>query len=132
MYVTVFYRPDYLCFTNPHPQFHGKLIHDGHDGGYEAARLLMQAAEEHIPQADPEAPPNTCCRIRVYANVEGLAKAYRANDILPADGSMAAFIQGFNKMSPLCDFVDVGHGKECSDVKLRGQHRYSILPRITN
>lgn len=92
----------------------------------EAARLLIQAVQDHIHKVDPEAPPNISCKIRVFANIEGLTEAYRNNNILSVEESLTSFIQGFNQENALCDFVDAGNGKECADVKLRGQ---SLSPR---
>ncbi|KAM0107149.1 hypothetical protein ACP6JB_007256 [Aspergillus fumigatus] len=107
-------------------QFHGSLVKDGKHGGLEAARLLIQAVQDHIHKVDPEAPPNISCKIRVFANIEGLTEAYRNNNILSVEESLTSFIQGFNQENALCDFVDAGNGKECADVKLRGQ---SLSPR---
>ncbi|KAK9578862.1 hypothetical protein V6Z94_005964 [Aspergillus fumigatus] len=106
--------------------FHGSLVKDGKHGGLEAARLLIQAVQDHIHKVDPEAPPNISCKIRVFANIEGLTEAYRNNNILSVEESLTSFIQGFNQENALCDFVDAGNGKECADVKLRGQ---SLSPR---
>lgn len=56
----------------------------------------------------------------MYANVHGLAKAYRDAGIIHTDESLDSFVQGFNMENDLGDFVDVGSGKECSDAKIRG------------
>lgn len=101
-------------------QFHGKFIQGGKDGGYEASRLLKEAVEKHVQEVDHGVPPNTRYNIRVYANVEGLTKAYREVKILSQEESLARFIQGFNMPNGLCEFVDAGNGKECADAKLRG------------
>jgi hypothetical protein len=76
--------------------------------------------EYHLQEVEPEASPSTQCRIRVYANVDGLSKAYRDANIITADDGLVNFIRGFNMENVLCDFVDAGSGKECSDVKLKG------------
>lgn len=101
-------------------QFLEGLVQGGKDGGDKAARLLLEASESHVQSTDPAAPSNTCYKIRVYANVSGLTRAYRTDKILDYDKDLTSFIQGFNKAHPLCDFVDVGDGKECCDVKMRG------------
>lgn len=116
-----------VCVLIPDPyrnnltavQFHGKLVQDGQNGGYEAARLLARAVEEHVQNVVCDPLPNTRNRIRVYANVKGLAKTYCDANILHTEESLTAFIHGFNKAIPLYDFVDAGNGKECADVKLR-------------
>ncbi|KAF7182600.1 hypothetical protein CNMCM7691_002171 [Aspergillus felis] len=107
--------------------FHGNLVKNGKHGGLDAARLLIQAVQEHIQKVDPEAPPNTSCKIRVFANVEGLTEAYRNNNILSAGETLTSFIQGFNQENALCDFVDAGKGKECADVKLRALFEQDII-----
>jgi hypothetical protein len=53
--------------------------------------------------------------------VSGLAKVYRNAKITPTDDTFDSFIQGFNMENPLCDFVNAGNGKECTDEKLKGQ-----------
>lgn len=63
-------------------QLHGRFIQGGKDGGYEASRLLKEAVEKHTQEVDHEVPPNTRYNIRVYANVEGLTKAYREVKVL--------------------------------------------------
>lgn len=103
------------------PQFLESLVQEGKDGGDKAARLLIEASESHVQSTDPAAPSNTCYKIRVYANVAGLTKAYRTDKILDYNQDLTSFIQGFNKAHPLCDFVDVGDGKECGDAKVRGR-----------
>lgn len=65
--------------------------------------------------------PNIAYKIRVYANVQGLTQAYRNANILHGDDNLTTFIQAFNKVNTLCDIVDAGNGKECADVKLKGQ-----------
>jgi hypothetical protein len=65
-------------------------------------------------------PTNVQVFIRVYANFKGLAKTYVDTKIIKSSTEMDEFIRGFNMEDPLCDFIDAGTGKECSDEKLRG------------
>ncbi|KAL3472275.1 CCCH zinc finger DNA binding protein [Aspergillus californicus] len=95
------------------------LVRDGEKGGDRAGRALIESVKAHVQMTDPDVPPNTCYKIRVYANVEGLTKAYRGANVLHPSQDLGGFIQGFNKSDALCDFVDVGQGKECCDAKLR-------------
>lgn len=82
--------------------------------------LLRKSVERHIRDIDPQASPNIQYRIRVYANVPGLMKTYREAHILRSNEALDPFIRGFNMENSLCDFIDAGNGKECSDVKIRG------------
>ncbi|KAJ0419671.1 CCCH zinc finger DNA binding protein [Aspergillus carlsbadensis] len=96
-----------------------EYIRDGSSGGREAARRLTQSVEEHAQKVDRTIDPHTSYKIRVYANVQGLTKAYREANILRGDQNLDPFIQGFNMERTLCDFVDAGNGKECADAKLQ-------------
>jgi hypothetical protein len=58
--------------------------------------------------------------VRAYANVEGLKRTYVDNKILEEGAKFDSFVRGFNMGYPLCDYIDAGNGKECSDDKLRG------------
>jgi hypothetical protein len=57
---------------------------------------------------------------RVYANVAGLSKTYTVHGIL-SEPTFVEFIRGFNMGETMCDYVDAGTGKECSDEKVKGK-----------
>ncbi|KAL5362176.1 hypothetical protein BJX96DRAFT_176919 [Aspergillus floccosus] len=103
-----------------HMNFVDSFVQDGNQGGRSAAKALIEAVQNHIRKVKPDASPNIQYKIHVFANVAGLATAYRDSNIVSKD-VLQHFIQGFNMESPLCDFVDAGHGKECSDVKIGGE-----------
>ncbi|PLN85267.1 CCCH zinc finger DNA binding protein [Aspergillus taichungensis] len=107
--------------------FREQYVQGGQTGGHDAARRLIQAVEAHLQGVDPGAPSNIRYRVYVYANVEGLTKAYHDAEVLTADESLTSFIQGFNKADELCNFVDAGNGKECADVKLRAHFKQNIV-----
>ncbi|KAL4868464.1 hypothetical protein BDV12DRAFT_103316 [Aspergillus spectabilis] len=107
--------------------FQQGYVQNGKDGGHEAARALIQAVDDHVRKVNADVPPNTFFKIRVYANIDGLTKAYREANLLPADRNLAGFVHGFNQADDWCDFVDVGSGKECSDVKLKAIFKQDIL-----
>ncbi|GKZ66886.1 hypothetical protein AnigIFM50267_000974 [Aspergillus niger] len=107
--------------------FNDALIRQGYNGGRKAAMLLRKSVERHIRDIDPQASPNIQYRIRVYANVPGLMKTYREAHILRSNEALDPFIRGFNMENSLCDFIDAGNGKECSDVKIRSMFEQDIL-----
>ncbi|KAL4913007.1 hypothetical protein BDW62DRAFT_214600 [Aspergillus aurantiobrunneus] len=106
--------------------FQKEFIQNGKIGGNDAARDLIKAVTDHVHKVDPDAPANMSVKVRVYANVGGLAGAYRNALILGESQGLDAFIQGFNKADAFCDFVDVGDGKECSDEKVKALFRQDI------
>ncbi|KAJ5661908.1 uncharacterized protein N7477_009524 [Penicillium maclennaniae] len=103
-----------------------EFVQDGQTGGGSAARALMEAVRDHVRKVEPDASPNIYYKIRVYANVTGLAKTYRDTSSVTYEGVLS-FIQGFNMENTLCDFVDAGKGKECSDVKIRALFEHYLL-----
>ncbi|PYH93340.1 hypothetical protein BO71DRAFT_327898 [Aspergillus ellipticus CBS 707.79] len=107
--------------------FNNALIREGYKGGRKAALLLRRSVERHLRDIDPQASPSIQYRIRVYANFPGLTKAYREAKILRSNESLDPFIRGFNMESSVCDFIDAGNGKECSDVKIRASFEQDIL-----
>lgn len=57
----------------------------------------------------------------IYLNRAGLSDTLVSNGVCTAR-EFEGFILGFNQASPLFSIVDVGYGKEATDVKLRGEH----------
>ena len=90
----------------------------GLDGGKRTASLLKRAVEEELKSSTPTTAPHLQVAIRVYANVKGLAKTYEDMEIL---SSLDEFIRGFNMGDVMCDYIDAGNGKECSDEKVKGK-----------
>ncbi|EAW12249.1 CCCH zinc finger DNA binding protein [Aspergillus clavatus NRRL 1] len=99
--------------------FDDKLVKKGYEGGHEAVRLLKTSTLQYMRMEKPKIPSRVDVRIRVYANVAGLSKAYREAAIISNPADFMSFVQGFNMEDGLCDFVDAGTGKECADTKLK-------------
>ena len=59
--------------------------------------------------------------MRIYANLQGLATVcYRAN-IVDHPSKIEDFARGFTRGKTLCDFTDVGPGKDRADGKIAGE-----------
>ncbi|KAH7109286.1 C-x8-C-x5-C-x3-H type zinc finger protein-like protein [Dendryphion nanum] len=99
--------------------FKDVFVKQGDSGGREAAHMLKRAVTEYLKSELESIDSNSKIIIRVYANIRGLSKAYKDFDILSTQFGMEEFVRGFNMADPLCDFVDAGSGKECSDEKIR-------------
>lgn len=59
---------------------------------------------------------------RVYANLAGLAKAMRRDGSIDTESDLRDFALGFTQAKASFDFIDVGHGKERADSKIRGKN----------
>jgi hypothetical protein len=100
-------------------------VKEGADGGKRAASLLKQAVEEELRACDPSATHHVQVVVRVYANMKGLTKTYKEMDLLPQSTTFEEFVRGFNMGDVMCDYVDAGNGKECSDAKVKGKRIYA-------
>jgi Fe-S-cluster containining protein len=99
------------------------LVKNDESGGQEAAQLLRGSVSEYLKK---KLPHDLEIVIRVYANMKGLGKTYHDTKILEQREQFDRFARAFNMGHPLCDFIDAGTGKECSDHKIRGM-QYSII-----
>ncbi|PGH06284.1 hypothetical protein GX51_02481 [Blastomyces parvus] len=99
--------------------FLDEFVTQGESGGQEAARLLIQQVSKYVQTELTDPPPHFSVVVRVYANFKGLRRTYQEAHILDDEDEFELFVRGFNMGHPLCDFVDAGAGKECSDDKIR-------------
>lgn len=96
----------------------------GIDGGKQAAYALRSAilTECHSHAGEVEV------IAKVVANLGGLAKAMRKDGCLTNESTLKDFTLGFSQGMASFDFVDVGHGKERTDTKIKGKSsRWEIL-----
>lgn len=105
--------------TEHRVKFRDELVTQGLDGGKRAANLLKQAVEEELKSSVPTAAHHLQVIIRVYANVKGLANTYKEMDVV-SEPTLDQFVRGFNMGDAMCDYIDAGNGKECSDEKVKG------------
>lgn len=101
----------------------------GIDGGKKTARLLKQVAKDELLSLIPSTAHHVQVHVRVYANLKGLEKTYQDLGILPSSASFCHFIRGFNMGDAMCDYVDAGDEKECSDEKIRGTVKHRLKHR---
>lgn len=57
---------------------------------------------------------------KVCANISGLSKAMRRDGTLGNPDDFRDFTLGFTQGKASFDFIDVGHGKERADSKIKG------------
>ena len=97
------------------------LVKYAEAGGQEAAQLLRSRVMDYLRHKLPGLQHDLEIVIRVYGNMNGLNKMYGDSNILEQREDFGRFVRGFNMGHPLCDFIDAGNGKECSDDKIRGE-----------
>lgn len=108
-------------------KFSDDLVKNAEMGGQEAAQLLRSCILDYLRQKLPDLQHDLEIMVRVYGNMNGLNKTYCDSSILEQRENFGRFVRGFNMGHPLCDFIDAGNGKECSDDKIRGKSLTSQL-----
>ncbi|KAI0514991.1 hypothetical protein F5B22DRAFT_211733 [Xylaria bambusicola] len=94
-------------------KFRDDLLRDHDQGAVKAARKLREAVKEANYGHDMP------ILVRVYANLNDLAKSLRMSDVIIRDESMHVFAEQFTNTHVDCDFINVGKGKENTDAKIR-------------
>ncbi|KAL0470197.1 hypothetical protein QR685DRAFT_246664 [Neurospora intermedia] len=102
--------------------FKEALIRQGVEGGKKAAYALRSAILEQCG----DFAGNMEVIAKVYANLGGLAKAMRRNGCLEAEETLKEFTIGFTQGKATFDFVDVGHGKERADNKIKETAKWNL------
>lgn len=81
----------------------------------------MICNSDMIPQV-VEVPSNVRVAVRVYANAKGLADTLTRAQLIDSPSRFEEFTCGFTRGKTLCDFIDVGYGKDRADGKVAGKH----------
>jgi hypothetical protein len=109
-YVIVLIDGDGLFFKAP-------FVQQGIEGGKKAAYALRTAilkqCGEHADEVEVTA--------KIYTNLSGLCKAMRRDLSLENESDLKDFSLGFTQAKASFDFIDVGHGKERADNKIKGR-----------
>ncbi|KAK0706716.1 hypothetical protein B0T26DRAFT_657086 [Lasiosphaeria miniovina] len=102
--------------------FKQAFIKQGVEGGKRAAYALRTAilteCGEHASDVEVVA--------KVYANLAGLSKAMRRDGSLENESDLKDFSLGFTQGKATFDFVDVGHGKERADNKIKESTKWNL------
>jgi hypothetical protein len=88
----------------------------GIEGGKQAANALRNSVLEHCSELTDEIE----IMAKVCANITGLSKAMRRDGSLENPDDLRDFTLGFTQGKASFDFIDVGHGKERADSKIKG------------
>ncbi|RDL35457.1 Uncharacterized protein BP5553_07388 [Venustampulla echinocandica] len=113
-YITVLIDGDGMIFSE-------NLVRQGREGGKEAANALRNTVLENCEFAE-----EIEVMAKVCANVTGLSKAMLRDGFLDSGDDLREFTLGFTQGKASFDFVDVGHGKERADSKIKECLRWHL------
>ncbi|KAK4224967.1 hypothetical protein QBC38DRAFT_484111 [Podospora fimiseda] len=114
-YVVVLIDGDGLLFKE-------KFVRQGLAGGKQAAYGLRNAI---LAQCGAHA-KNIEVIAHIYANLTGLCKAMRRDGSVESEADVKDFTLGFTQAKASFDVVDVGHGKERADNKIKQNARWHL------
>ncbi|KAL2759873.1 hypothetical protein ACRALDRAFT_2038636 [Sodiomyces alcalophilus JCM 7366] len=114
-YVLILIDGDGLIFLE-------ELVRQGMEGGKKAAYALRAEIAGHYGKLadDVEVIAKVC------ANLAGLARAMRRHGCVENDSEFKDFTLGFTQAKASFDFIDVGHGKERADSKIKEATRWNL------
>ena len=102
--------------------FNQELLRQGEPGGRKAARQLKEGVFRILAE-HPYCSQDSQIIARVYANVSGLATTLVKAGVLSSTAIFHEFVSGFTNGDDMCDFIDVGSGKDKADMKLNANFR---------
>jgi hypothetical protein len=118
-----FYGTNAAADSDTPQQFNENLVAQGLEGGKQAANLLRNSVLQHCSELTDEIE----VMAKVCANISGLSKAMRRDGSLANPDDFRDFTLGFTQGKASFDFIDVGHGKERADSKIKGTNAPKYL-----
>ena len=109
-------------------KFLDSMVKEFEAGGKHAAQTLRTNVVKYVKCSLPEVSHDVKVVIRVYCDIRGLSQTYVMANVLEEKENLERFVHGFSMAHPLCDFIDAGDGKECSDNKIHG--KFLIPPKF--
>lgn len=110
--------------------FHRNFLKQGELGGKVAATTINNAIFEWARNNIAEVPEETRVVVHVYGNLKGIAEACAKNGMVDHPSRVEEFVQGFTSAHLLCDFIDVGFGKDAVEGKIHGESSNKVLNDI--
>ncbi|KAK1639651.1 hypothetical protein BDP81DRAFT_459066 [Colletotrichum phormii] len=102
--------------------FQESFIRQGIEGGKQAAYALRTAVAEYVGSQSGEVE----IVAKVCANLSGLGRAMCRDGCLDSESELKEFSLGFTQAKASFDFIDVGHGKERADSKIKEATRWHL------
>ncbi|KAJ6178640.1 hypothetical protein N7519_009101 [Penicillium mononematosum] len=87
------------------------------DGAVEASRRLTKAVRDYLRDS-PYSSEDVPILVRIYANLNDLARALHKNKVIPFEKDLHRFAEQFTNSRAEFEFINVGPGKENADAKM--------------
>ncbi|KAI0595834.1 hypothetical protein F4775DRAFT_567802 [Biscogniauxia sp. FL1348] len=113
-YVLVLIDGDGLLFKE-------NFLSQGLEGGKRAAKELRRAVADHCPHAD-----QTEIIAKIICNASGPNRSLKPDNSSNSEANLRDFIAGFNQAKGCFDFIDLGHGEERIDYKIKDITRFHL------
>lgn len=114
-YVVVLVDGDGLIFKE---EFVRQGLLGGKQAAYNLRKAILDQCGEHASNIEVIA--------SVYANLAGLCKAMRLSGAVDSESDMKDFSLGFTQAKSSFDVIDVGHGKERADNKIKETTKWHL------
>ena len=113
-YILVLINGDGMLFSND-------FLCQGEAGGKQAALVLSEKISQWAAENVMECPTDVKIVVRVYANVKAMKEACLRIGMVDKASKVDDFVLGFTRCKTLCDFTDVGPGKDVAAWKIYGR-----------
>lgn len=115
--------PTWRTKLNRRVKFQDRFVRGGIEGGKKAAYALRAAVAEQCDQTY-----DTEIQAKVVANLGGLSRAMARDGAIEHPSDLRDFALGLTQAKASFDFIDVGHGKEKADSKIKGTYLVAESP----
>lgn len=102
------------------------MVANDEAGGKQAAMVLTHAIGEILGQMQHDV---MRLNIRVFGNPEWLSDAYLDANIIPHRMNFGWFLQGFNSVESLVEFVAINDGPNIPAYRMRGECQATVQSR---
>ncbi|KAB5516958.1 hypothetical protein GE09DRAFT_979399, partial [Coniochaeta sp. 2T2.1] len=109
--------------------FNNELLAKGHEGGVEAAHMLLSNIKNQLKNIYPKSNIDDWSIVcQIAMSLPGLGKKLTEVGLISSIAQLADFVHGFNYSQPLFSIVDVGKGNQRADGKCREMAR--LMARV--
>ncbi|MCJ1356111.1 MAG: hypothetical protein MMC33_006105 [Icmadophila ericetorum] len=102
--------------------FQNALLHAAHEGGIQAAPLLLGEIQDYVQLRDVRA-NQWDIMVQIYAGYKGLMGDLIRSGVQKLRGDFHSFTAGFIRYQESFDFPDIGTGLECASHKIKSWSR---------